>query len=145
MKLFVKFALLSILVVLLASVRYFESILFYDPLLHYFKQDYLTENLPKFDNYRYFLNLFLRFFINALISILIILIFFKGKNTFHFLLKFYAIAFLIFVIAFFIVSNWQFNNQTLVLFYLRRFLIQPIFILVLLPAFYYQKIQLLKK
>jgi exosortase F-associated protein len=145
MKLFIKFAISLILVLLLALIRYFENILFYDPLLNYFEQEYLTENLPHFDNYKYFWNLFLRYFLNTSLSVFFILLFFPGKNTTYFLIKFYAIAFLILITAFFIISNWQLNNQTLVLFYLRRFLIQPIFILILLPAFYYQKVQLLNK
>lgn len=145
MKLPLKFVISFLLLVLLASIRYFENNLFFDPLLHYFKHDYLTENLPNFNSSRYLWSLFLRYFLNTVISILIIVLFFPGKNTIYFLIKFYAVAFLIFIFSFLAISNWQFTNQTLLLFYLRRFLIHPIFILVLLPAFYYQKMQLKKR
>jgi len=43
------------------------------------------------------------------------------------------------MLAFYILLQTGFNKGYLLAFYIRRFLIHPLFVLVLLPAFYYQQ------
>ncbi|MBF2082162.1 exosortase F system-associated protein, partial [Flavobacterium psychrophilum] len=43
------------------------------------------------------------------------------------------------MIGFYIVLNFFDESQKTILFYIRRFIIQPIFILLFIPAFYFQK------
>jgi exosortase F-associated protein len=45
----------------------------------------------------------------------------------------------ILMISFFFVLNFFGEQSKMILFYIRRFIIQPIFLLLFIPAFYYQK------
>ena len=126
----------------LASIRFYESILFYDPLINFFKfSDYLNDKIPDFKAGLLILNTIFRYTLNSLISIGIIAIAFRDRN----IVKFSAVLFLILLILTGSVFTYLIftieNEHFLALFYLRRFLIQPIFILVLLPAFYYYRIK----
>jgi exosortase F-associated protein len=51
----------------------------------------------------------------------------------------YLLFFIILISLFFIVLFFFGETNKMTLFYIRRFLIQPIFLLLFLPAFYYQK------
>lgn len=122
---------------LLIGVRFFESY-FYDPLQAYFKLDYLYKSMPEIQTGKLLFHLFLRYTINTVLSLLIIWIAFRKLSFIKFSLYFYGIAFLILMITFWFVLQTNFENSHLFGFYVRRFLIQPIFVLLLLPAFYYQ-------
>jgi len=126
----------SVFIVLIA-VRFYEN-LFYDPLQAYFKSDYLQASMPEIQTGKLFFHLFLRYMINATLSLLILWIAFRKKSFIKFSLYFYIIAFFLLIITFWLVLLTHFENSYLFGFYVRRFLIQPIFILLLLPAFYYQ-------
>jgi exosortase F-associated protein len=128
-----------ILVSLLAGVRAFESQLFYDPFLVYFKKDYLKSPLPEFDSFLMFLGLLFRFFLNTVLSLAILYNFFRDKEMLQFASALYLFFFVILIITFFCFLFFYGNENNLVLFYIRRFLIQPIFIILFIPAFYYQK------
>jgi exosortase F-associated protein len=130
--------LIGLLFIVLIAVRYFESY-FYDPLIEYFKYEYLHHALPKIEEGKFFINLLLRYMINTIVSILILWITFRKKGIVIFSIYFYLIAFIILSIAFWFILKTRFENYYLIGFYVRRFLIQPLFIMILLPAFYYQK------
>ena len=134
----VRIILIGILFLLLILVRAFAPQLFYDPLTEYFKNDYLHKAIPEFDIFKLFSNLFLRYLLNTLISIGIIYLFYKSKRYLTFSVLFYSVAFLILSLLLYIILNTDFTSSHLPLFYTRRFLIHPIFVLILLPAFYYQ-------
>lgn len=122
---------------LLIAVRFYESV-FYDPLQTYFKSDYLHVSMPEIQAGKLLFHLFLRYLINTLLSLLIIWIAFRKKSFLSFSIYFYVIAFVLLLITFSFVLRTEFENSYLFGFYVRRFLIQPIFVLLLLPAFYYQ-------
>jgi len=131
---------IGILVIVLAAIRFYESSLFYDPLINFFKSSgYLRDQIPDFKAGLLILNTIFRYTLNSLISIGIIAIAFIDRN----IVKFSAVLFLlllgiagsVFTYLIFTIENEHF----LALFYVRRFLIHPIFILVLLPAFYYYR------
>lgn len=126
-----------VLVFLLALVRSFED-LFYDPFLEYFKSDYLKMTFPSYDSFKLFCSLFLRYALNSLISLAIIQILFKDFTLTKFAGILYLVFFLILIIAFFSILNFSDEENNLMLFYVRRFLIQPLFLLLFVPAFYYQ-------
>jgi exosortase F-associated protein len=124
---------------LIICIRFFENNLFYDPFLEFFKSDFQNKPLPSFDGFKLTINIFFRYFLNAIISILIIFLLFKNKNhvkvasflyVFLFLILISVLAYLLFISK---------NPDYLTLFYVRRFLIQPLLILLLIPAFYFQK------
>jgi len=120
---------------LLIGVRMVEH-LFYDPLNTYFENDYLHVTLPEINYIKLIMNMILRFSINSGISILIIWLLFNNTSYLQFSLKFYTIILLILLPTFFILLlNSHFYLPT---FYVRRFLIQPLFVFLLIPAFHFQ-------
>jgi exosortase F-associated protein len=127
------------LVVLLVLVRAFENQLFYDPFLDFFKKDFTMLRLPSFNSAQLFLGLFLRYTLNTTISLGIIYILFKDVMIVKFAFVLYCFFFLILIVAFFYIVYFANEHNNLLLFYVRRFLIQPIFVLLFIPGFYYQK------
>ena len=128
-----------VLVSLLMLVRAYEKQLFYDPFLVYFNGDYLKLPLPAFNSGLLFLGLLFRYFLNTVLSLAIIYVLFKDTEAVKFASMLYLVFFIILVVFFFIVLSFFGEENKMALFYIRRFLIQPIFLLLFLPAFYYQK------
>lgn len=124
------------LIILLLMVRVLQKHLFYDPLLPFFKSS--KTELPVYDTARLFLGLAFRYMLNSLISLGILWLAFKDRQV----VKLSAILMLIFFAllapALLIILNSS-EPSLLAIFYIRRFLIQPLFLILFLPAFYYQK------
>lgn len=134
-----KIIMISMLVILLAMVRYFENQLFYDPLLEFYEADYLNQSFPYFETGKLFFNVLLRYLINTVISLGILYVTFFDKNILEFSVYLFSIFFVICFTAFvFLIFEIESQNF-LALFYVRRFLIHPIFVLILMPAFYYYR------
>lgn len=131
--------LASLIVLMLALVRVYEDVLFYDPFLDYFKADYHNLPLPKIENASLFLGLLFRYCLNMVLSLAMIYVLFKDFQAIQFASILYLIFFLILVVAFFLVFSFFGETNKMALFYIRRFLIQPIFLLLFVPAFYFQK------
>ena len=127
------------LVLLLVLVRAYEDALFYDPFLDYFKSDYNNLPLPETDFLKLFFGLFFRYFLNSIISLAIIYVLFKKIEEIKFASLLYLVFFVIFVVAFFFALSTFGETNKMGLFYIRRFLIQPIFLLLFIPSFYYQR------
>jgi exosortase F-associated protein len=126
-------------VLLLALIRANEDILFYDPFLNYFKTDYHNLPLPKIQNVPLFFGLVFRYFLNTVLSLAMIYVLFKDIEAVKFASILYLVFFAVLVAVFFFVFSFFGEANKMTLFYIRRFLIQPIFLLLFLPAFYYQK------
>ncbi|WP_456461240.1 exosortase F system-associated membrane protein [Lutibacter sp.] len=139
MKRKVQILLIVLLFLLLIAVRVFIQPYFYDPLIDYFKNDYLQTTIPNLDFSKFFLNVFYRYTLNTIISLAIIYLFFNDFKIIYFSIKFYIIAFVIFGLALFVFLKLDFDYK--LIFYARRFLIQPLFVFLLLPAFYYQQLK----
>ena len=138
MKRWLRLVIIGILVILLVLVRAYGTKLFYDPFITYFKHDYLNSNIPGFNTMKLFFNLFMRYAINGFISLGIIYVAFQKREFVIFSMKFYIIAFFVLSIVYYFLLRFGMANGYLFTFYVRRFLTHPIFILILLPAFYYQ-------
>lgn len=121
----------------LIAVRVFENTLFYDPLLDYFHGDYQIQPIPDLDQVYYFLSLLLRYFLNTTISLLMIYTVLTKMRYVKFAFYMYLALFVVCAILFFILININ-DPHKLTLFYVRRLLIQPVLLFVLLPALYYQ-------
>lgn len=134
-----KFILIGILFLALVAVRFFETDLFYDPLIHFYEGNYLTQPPPKFQEWKLVLHTFFRFFLNTLLSLLILFTAFQRKQILRFSIVFFGAVGAILMILFIYFTLNMAPENYFTLFYIRRFLIQPIFIILLLPAFYYQK------
>ncbi|KIA87458.1 exosortase F system-associated protein [Flavobacterium sp. AED] len=128
-----------VLVVFLVLIRAFEDQLFYDPFLDYFKNDFTNMPLPNFNSFQLFLGLLFRYTLNTVVSLGIIYVLFKDVQMVKFALVLYYFFFMILIAAFFYIILFIKGHNNLVLFYVRRFLIQPIFVLLFVPGFYYQK------
>ena len=128
---------LFFLIGLLAMIRAFENQLFYDPFLDYFKRE-STLPYPQTDSLRLYLSLFLRYWLNTAISLVIVYVVFKDAALVRFSAVLYGIFFVVLLLGFYGCLNYFDENYRMVLFYIRRFLIQPLFILLFLPGFYFQ-------
>jgi exosortase F-associated protein len=125
----------------LVAVRAFESQLFYDPFLVYFERDYMKVPLPEFDGLKLFFGLSFRFFLNSVLSIGILYSLFNDKEMLSFVSILYLLLFVVLIAVFFCIVCFFGNQENLLLFYVRRFLIQPLFLILFVPAFYYQKLK----
>jgi exosortase F-associated protein len=126
------------LVLLLVLIRAFEETLFYDPFLDYFKSEYAHQAFPKINIVKLFFSLGMRFYLNSMISLFLLYVLFKDKQIVKFTAFLYMVLGSILMISFIFTLTF-FAHEKMTLFYIRRFLIQPIFILLFIPAFYYQK------
>lgn len=127
------------LILLLVLIRAFEETLFYDPFLEYFKSEYSQMAFPKINIFKLFFSLGMRFYLNSMISLLLLYVLFKDKEIIKFTAFLYMVLGSILMISFIFTLNFFGEENKMTLFYIRRFLIQPIFILLFIPAFYYQK------
>lgn len=135
----ISIALATLFIILLVLIRAYEDTLFYDPFLDYFKSDYYNLPLPVIDNFQLFTSLFFRYFLNSILSLAIIFVAFKDVDVLKFASVLYLLFFVVLVVAFFLILLKFGEANKMNLFYIRRFIIQPIFLLLFLPAFYYQK------
>lgn len=124
-----------------ACIRFYENEIFYDPLILFFDGKFQLKSFPDLDVFLYNLNLLFRYSLNTTISLILIWVSFKNKGYIKFSVLLYVILFVICVILFWVVAHDIDAQSYMVLFYIRRFLIQPILVIVLLPAFYFQQIQ----
>lgn len=134
-----KVFILGILVLFLALIRIVEESLFYDPYLDYFKSDFINLPLPIVDNLHLFLSLLFRYSLNTIVSIAFIQIAFNDINFTKFAVVLYGLLFIILIIALWVVLAFYANENKMELFYIRRFLIQPLFLLLFIPGYLIQK------
>lgn len=136
---YTKYIWLALLFGLLILIRLFEHELFYDPYLKFFNKEYLYIDSPRFELMKLLLATTLRFTMNTLISLLILYVFFKDKSIVKFSILIYTSAYILLMSMFiyFVINPKQ--EDYIIFFNIRRFLIQPIILLLLLPAFYYQR------
>uniref|UniRef100_UPI0040473CDC exosortase F system-associated membrane protein n=3 Tax=Flavobacterium TaxID=237 RepID=UPI0040473CDC len=93
-----------------------------------------------FDGLKLFFGLFSRYLLNTLLSLGIIYLLFKQIQLVQFSAILFLVLFAILILLFYAVLFLSSQPDYLILFYLRRFLIQPIFLVLFIPAFYYQQI-----
>jgi exosortase F-associated protein len=134
-----KFRIIAALLVIFcfAVIRAFENQLFYDPFLEYFEKDFKKMPFPEIDTFKLFGGLLLRYLLNTGLSLALIYILFSDKDILKFSTALYSFFGIILFVLFYIVLQFYAEGNWF-LFYVRRFLIQPIFILIFIPAFYYQ-------
>jgi exosortase F-associated protein len=139
MKKYWKIPILLVLLVLLVLVRMLEETLFYDPFMYFF-QGCRCEDPEVFAG-QWYLNVALRFLVNTLISLAIIYVVFQNINSVKFSAVLYFLLFVILFPLFIYLMEHVQKHDYLAVFYVRRFLVQPILILLLLPALYYQRLK----
>ncbi len=134
----VKILITVIIVLCLGTIRAFERQLFYDPFLQYFDSDFDSLPFPQVDFLKLFCGLFFRYFLNTILSLALIYGLFRDKEILKFSAFLYGFFMVLFFIMFFVILSC-FPDGNWLLFYVRRFIIQPIFLLLFIPAFYYQQ------
>lgn len=128
-----------LLVLILIAIRAFEDTIFYDPFLDYFKSNYYNLPLPKLNIIKLFFSLGFRFYINTMISLGLLRLIFNDAKIMKFSIFLYSVLGIVLMISFFFILLKFGETNKMNLFYIRRFIIQPIFIILFIPAFYYQK------
>lgn len=135
----IRYGLAAVVIFGLILVRKFETELFYDPFLAYFKTDFYHSEFPQYDLGKLILNILFRYFLNLLLSVLIIgLIFWRKdymKYTFYIWIGFLVVFLPLYI--YFIETEFSLGENYG--FYIRRFLIQPVLLLLLIPAFFYHQ------
>ncbi|WP_406682812.1 exosortase F system-associated protein [Seonamhaeicola sp. MEBiC1930] len=136
-----KYILLIVLFGMLICIRVFENQLFYDPYLVFFQNDFLYIDSPRREIAKLLAFTTLRYALNTIISLAILLVVFRDKSIIKFSVFIYVIAFvvLLLIYSYFVVNPKQ--EDYYMFFNVRRFLIQPIILILLLPAFYYHKLK----
>ncbi len=131
----------GLLGVLLILIRVFEQQLFYDPFLAFFQNDYLYMDSPRREVLKLTAFTSLRYLLNTILSLGILLAIFKDVSVVKFSALLYGIAYILLALAFlyFVINPKQ--EDYYLFFNIRRFLIQPLILLLLIPAFYYHKKQ----
>jgi exosortase F-associated protein len=130
---------IAFLVILLISIRIFENQLFYDPFLDYFKGEYTNLPIPKIIVLKLFFSLGIRYYLNSVLSLGLLYLIFSESQMVKFSILLFMVLGSFLMISFFFTLNFFGEENKMLLFYIRRFLIQPIFILLFIPGFYYQK------
>ncbi|UZH54248.1 exosortase F system-associated protein [Salinimicrobium tongyeongense] len=127
------------LVGVLAMIRLYEYRFFYDPFMYFFEKAYQSGDTIDY-SFQMFFNVFLRFFLNTLVSLLILWVAFRSWG----IIKFSALIYAAFLVVLFPIFVYLMHHvepgQYLAAFYVRRFLAHPLLILILLPAFYYNRL-----
>lgn len=129
----------------LAGVRLLEGQIFYDPFLDYFHEANKNIEFPQFEWGKLIISHLFRFLLNLLFSCLIIQCLFKKRDwTMQGALLIMMIFVITFPIYLYCIYD-HFNIGYLFSFYMRRFVIQPLTLLLIVPVFYYRRQMLIGK
>lgn len=126
------------MIVLLVAVRAWAPELFYDPLISYFKSGHLTKPLPEIAMGTWLFHMSIRFLMNTLLSLVILWVLFQKREVLVLSGFLYGVFFILALAVLLIFLN-QDPPTTGIIFYVRRFLIHPVLLLLLIPAFYFQQ------
>ncbi|WP_313098342.1 exosortase F system-associated membrane protein [Epilithonimonas sp.] len=123
----------------LIAVRGLEDKIFYDPFLVYFRSADQSAAFPEFVWGELIFSYLFRFGLNTFFSLVIIHFLFQNKEwtkqAFILILLVFAIVFPIYLFC--IYDEFRFGY--LFSFYVRRFVIQPLTLILIIPIFYYKK------
>lgn len=134
-----RWLVISVLILALILIRAFESRLFYDPFIAFFQGEIQNKPLPDYEGFKLFFGLFFRYLINSMLTVAI-LYFLFGEVSIVKLTTFLLIVFFIILMGIlFLILNFSSQPDYLFVFYIRRFLIQPLFLILFVPALFYQK------
>ncbi|AZA52990.1 exosortase F system-associated membrane protein [Chryseobacterium sp. G0201] len=123
----------------LIGVRALEDRIFYDPFLNYFHEANKNIPFPDFEWGKLIIGHLFRFILNLFFSCVIIHFIFKNKEwTIQGAFLITIIFLITFPIYLYCISD-RFEIGYLFSFYMRRFVIQPLILLLIIPLFYYRK------
>ncbi|MDO5655190.1 MAG: exosortase F system-associated protein [Flavobacteriaceae bacterium] len=134
-----KYGLILILIMGLFMVRYFQEFLFYDPLLRFFETDFSKQSFPEINLISHLGSILLRYGINMLLSLGIIHLLFNDVRITKVSSLIFGFLLLILIPIYYYFIHTEFSQLFTAGFYVRRLLIQPLMLLVLVPAIWYYK------
>lgn len=123
----------------LIAVRFLEDKIFYDPFLEFFKGDYKVAQVPDFVWGKLMLSHFFRFSLNLIFSAIVVHFMFLNKKWTMQAVVLIAVSFLFFFPIYLWCLYSKMEIGYLFTFSVRRFVIQPIILLLIIPIFYYRK------
>lgn len=135
------FMIITVLLVLIVCVRFFEVELFNDPLNNYFHSNFQKHPVPTMNYLQLIAGTSLRYLLNMVISIWLLWYLYKKETYINAALWVYLFAFGILMIAFVFLLNADSNFLKMALFYVRRFLIHPILLFILVAGFYFLRVK----
>lgn len=141
---YLKWVFVLVGIVGLVTVRSVENQLFYDPFLEFFKSADKNAVFPNFNWFPLILNYVLRFLLNLIFSLIIVYFIFLNKKWTVQALVLIVLVFVITFPAYLYCIHTKFEIGYLFSFYMRRFVIQPLILLLIVPLFYYRKVQMEK-
>lgn len=128
----------------LMGVRILEDQIFYDPFLNYFHEGNKNIPFPEFEWGKLIISHIFRFVLNLFFSCIIIHFLFKNKEwTVQGAVLISIIFAITFPIYLYCIYD-RFDIGYLFSFYMRRFVIQPLILLLIVPLFYYRKQMILR-
>ncbi|MDY0929559.1 exosortase F system-associated membrane protein [Chryseobacterium sp. CFBP8996] len=128
----------------LMGVRMLEDQIFYDPFLNYFHEGNKNISFPEFEWGKLIISHLFRFILNLFFSCIIIHFLFKNKDwTVQGAILISIIFAITFPIYLYCIYD-RFDIGYLFSFYMRRFVIQPLILLLIVPLFYYRKQMMLR-
>lgn len=136
---YLKWGLVGVVIFGLISVRILEDKIFYDPFLDYFHKADKKIQFPDFQWIKLILNYLFRFFLNLILSTLIVHFIFGNKRWTLQSIVLMLIAFAITFPVYLYCIQTKFEIGYLFSFYMRRFVIQPLLLLLIVPIFYYRR------
>lgn len=127
------------LIMALVFIKIFENNIFYDPLIAYFKGNFDAMTLPKMHQIKLFASLGFRYYLNSIISLGIIYLLFKNSKTTKLAMLLYIVLGSILFISFVFILQFFDETNKMSLFYIRQFITQPLFLIIFVLAFYFQR------
>ncbi len=126
-----------ILIAGLVAVRAYEDVMFLDPLKAYFHADFQLRDIPDVDLINQIAITSLRFLMNTILSLGVLWFLYKKGSYIKASLWVYLFAFILLTVAFGFLLEANSDLGKMGLFYVRRFLIHPLLLFVLVAGFYF--------
>ena len=134
----IKWLLVAFCIIGLVGVRVLENKIFYDPFLDYFA-NIGNPAFPHFEWARLIGSHLFRFLLNLIFSLGIVHFLFLNKKWTFQAMVLITLFFIIFFPIYLYSVYTEFSFGNLFSFYIRRFVIQPLPVLLIVPLFYYRK------
>lgn len=123
----------------LIGVRMAEDAIFYDPFVKFFRAADERAVFPDFEWVKLVISYIFRFSLNLLFSLIIVHFIFNNKKWTIQAAVLIMMVFAITLPVYLYCVYTRFEIGYLFSFYMRRFVIQPLILLMIIPLFYYRK------
>lgn len=134
-----RWVLIGIAVLGLIAVRVVESQVFYDPFITFFKSANRHAVFPALDWSPLIVNYIFRFLLNLIFSLAVVQLLFSNKRWTVQAGVLLVLVFIITLPIYLYCIYTEFEVGYLFSFYMRRFVIQPLTLLLIIPTFYYRQ------